>query len=196
MAKKTFVNDSDLKHLLTTINNQLEEDKEINLINVQDFKSKPISEFVLLFAEALLATLFEYNLTLTDVKVILKIIIYAQYGNLINMSHQQLADDLNLKRQAVTRSIKNLKESNILIDIGKNTYLNPQVIAKGKIRDFEREKSIEKLNENLAEIGAKKLAEINIPPSFLTKNMKKNIRQKRMEFTPEYGGNFSDDDDN
>ena len=56
-----------------------------------------INNYALLIHTAFLQTINDYNLTLNDVKVMLKIIEYMKFGNLVHLSWSKVAEDLNIK---------------------------------------------------------------------------------------------------
>lgn len=162
--------------VLDEINEKLEgNEKELTLISTTNLKYKPVNEFVILFADSLFLTIDEYDLNATDIKVILKIISYAQYGNLLQFSKKTLAKDCGLKLPNLYRSLKKLHDTSLLITVRENVYLNPQIIAKGALKKFAEAEKIDGEIENLIEIGAKKMKEkLGIEPNIETKEMKQN----------------------
>ena len=98
-------------------------------------KVKPSEEFVMMFFSSFNEIIAEHNLTLADLKVLFQIIKYVSYGNLINLSQQDIADGLGVKQQAVNRSWKKLVESEILFSPPgkKSIFINPNFIVKGEL---------------------------------------------------------------
>ena len=71
---------------------------------------------------------------MADFLVLLQVIKYVNYGNVINLTQQNIAEDLNIKQQQVSRSFKKLREAEIFIDGKKGSlFLNPQYLVKGDL---------------------------------------------------------------
>jgi len=81
---------------------------QLNLIKSK-IKVKPNESFLLMFSKNLLNTMVEYGLNNTDVKVLLKVCYYVSFGNVINLTQQTIADELNLTQQQVSKGFKNLE---------------------------------------------------------------------------------------
>ncbi|WKL15988.1 replication/maintenance protein RepL [Comamonas testosteroni] len=106
--------------------------------NINVFKGKKKAnikdEFIMVFNKNLLSSVIKYKLTATDISVLLQVIQYVSYGNVINLTHQNIAEDLEIKRQQVSRSFKKLKDAEIFIDgIKGSLFLNPQYLVKGDL---------------------------------------------------------------
>lgn len=168
---------TDLTATLTEVTEkvQAEIDKGNTHISIFTGASKMpiINNYALLFHTAFLQTINDYNLTLNDVKVMLKIIEYMKFGNLVHLSWSKVAEDLNIKRNNITRHVSKLKQAKLIIDDDGNIFLNPQIIAKGKF--------LQKGDENLIHLlekGAEALEGTNVKPSILTPKMQKEKKQK------------------
>lgn len=134
-----------------------------------------VNNYVLLFYQALLQTIDDYNLTLNDLRVILKILEMMQFGNVVKLSWSDVGNRLNIRRQNMAKHIKKLKDAAILIDDeGGNTYLNPHIIAKGKFLQDKNDKSL----VDILNLGAQALEGTNVSPNILTEKIKRKQREK------------------
>lgn len=167
----THIRDSE--NALQTVAEGIQEhlDKGNKSINVFTAPARMpiINQFCLLFYQSFLDTIDEYQLKLNDIRVILKILEKMQFGNLVKLSWSDIARSLKMNPTNINRHIKKLKDAALLIeDEGGNTYLNPQIIAKGKfLQNNEDAKIIELLN-----LGADALDGTNIKPSIMTDKIK------------------------
>ena len=90
---------------------------------------------------AFLSMIDECKLTRNEIRLALKLIQKVQSGCLIRISWASFGESLGIKRNNMPRHIKALKEAQILIeDDGGNVFLNPQIIAKGKILGGKKKK--------------------------------------------------------
>lgn len=158
-------NDQILAEIQTTME---EKNSDIN-VYIGKEKMEICNQFVFLFYNSLLAMIDDYNLAKNDIKAILKILEYMQYGNLVRMSFAQLARDIGVDPTNITKITRKLKKAALLIEKDGNLFLNPHVIAKGK---FKRK---DENDQKLLEYSAKKLTESNptLTPSILTAKLKK-----------------------
>lgn len=136
-----------------------------------------VNQFALLFHTSLLETIDEYNLTLNDLRVILKVIELMQFGNLVKISWLDVGKALNIKKQNMSKHVRNLKASGLLITHEGATYLNPQIIAKGKFLQ-QRGQETEDL-KHLLNAGAEALEGSSRSPSILTPELSKEIQRKK-----------------
>lgn len=165
-----------LTSLLEQLQNQIDSKNAKLFISSGKFKMRILNEFVLMFASIFLQTIDDYKLTRNDIRVVLKIIEYAQYGNLLKMSYSTLAKDLSIDKGDISKSIKRIKNSQLIIDIDGNLYLNPHIICKGRfnVSDENDEKIINK--------SADLLDGSNRKPSIETKHIKNKIQKDQLSF--------------
>lgn len=169
---------TDAEKLLSSLVEQLQgqiDSKNAKLfLSSGRFKMKIVNEFVLMFASVFLQTIDDYKLTRNDIRVVLKIIEYAQFGNLLRMSYATLAKDLDMDKAAISKSIKRIKDSQLIVDIDGSLYLNPHIICKGRFNtsDENDEKIINKSAEALEGSDRK--------PSIETKYIKKKMQQTQL----------------
>ena len=159
------------------ISEKISDGSSVKVIVAKDkYQTDILNPFAMIFCEVLFNTIEEYNLTKNDIRTILRIIYYARFGNLIQMSNTKLAKDLGMNKSSLSRSMKKLRESGILVEDEGNLYLNPQVISKGSFAKIEEDKELE-----LIEKGAKILAQtLNVGPNVITKKMKDEAREKEL----------------
>lgn len=135
-------------------------------------KMQIINEFAILFVTAFLQCIDEYNLTRNDIRVMLKIIEYMKFGNLLRMSYSTIAKDLKIDKSNVSKTIKKLKDNKLIINDNGNEYLNPHVIAKGNFIDNDGERLLNYAAE-----------ESDILPSILTPYLRTKTRQTNKQHT-------------
>lgn len=132
-------------------------------------RMETINPFVLLFYDSLLEIINEFNLSQLEIKALLKILHYMQYGNLVNISYAQIMRDIGADPTHSSRVTKRLKNAGILIDKDGHTFLNPHIVAKGK---FKRNNLSD---TELLEYAAEEMEKRNLKPSILTRNLKKKM---------------------
>lgn len=162
-----------LNEILDNIQTNMDEKNSDLNVFIGKEKMDICNDFVILFYSSLLNIINEYNLSKTDIKAILQILKYMQYGNLVRMSYAQLARDIGIDPSNINKTVKKLKQSNLLIERESGLYLNPHIISKGKFKkkdDNARE---------LLEYSAKLLEGTNITPSILTPELRKKINNSR-----------------
>lgn len=160
-----------LTSLLMQLQNQMDSKNAKLFVSSGRFRMKILNEFALMFASAFLQTIDDYKLTRNDIRVVLKIIEYAQYGNLLRMSYLTLAKDLSMDKAAVSRSIKRIKSSQLIIDIEGSLYLNPHIICKGRFNTADEN------DEKIINKSADALEGSNRLPSIETRYIKNKMRQ-------------------
>lgn len=81
----------------------------------------------------------EINITKTDMKVLFKLLEYAEMGNLLAFSQKSLAEELGLKPQAVSRSMNNLKNKQAIIETSRGLFFNPLIACKGNYKNVDED---------------------------------------------------------
>ena len=106
--------------------------------NPADYRIKPKAPFVILFYRALLSVIIEKKLTTTDLKVILTVLDFVKQGNVVSLTHQDVAIQAKLVRQQVTNSLRKLVDAEVLIKSkGGSLFLNPNLISKENLKDMK-----------------------------------------------------------
>ena len=126
-------NKNQVKDELTDLVDGMQDGENINIFKGRK-KANIKEEFVMVFNKTITNALLTKKLTIVDLTVMFKVIEYVSYGNVINLTHQNIADDLDIKRQQVSRSFKKLKDAQIFIEGKKGSlFLNPQYLVKGDL---------------------------------------------------------------
>lgn len=103
-----------------------------------EYRVKPREPFVLLFYKSLLSVIIQKKLTTTDLKTILTVLDFVSQGNVVNLTHKDVATKAGLVRQQVTASLRKLVDAEILIKSdGGSLFLNPNLIAKENLKDMK-----------------------------------------------------------
>lgn len=172
MGKKCKSAESASNEIFGAINDQMtDKNSDIN-VNISHSRMDICNEYVLLFYANFKNIIREYKLTKNDILVVLQMLEYMQYGNLLRISYRKLANDVGIDPKNINKTIKRLKDSDLLIEEDENTYLNPHVIAKGRFKSKDEKSS------KLLEYSAS-LQNENISPSILTPRLKKQIALKK-----------------
>lgn len=114
---------------------------EVNVyVNQKREKPPDTLDYVMLFQAVNLA--LSKELTPTACKVLLYIVSLTQYGNHVGCDIKTIAEELSLSEISVKRSIKSLKERNVILsykdpqDNRRNVYiLNPHQSWKGTLME-------------------------------------------------------------
>lgn len=178
MATHTKNGTEALQTIVESIENQFKDGNKAVNIFTAPARMPIVNQFALIFHNNFLLTIDEYNLTLNDIRVMLKIIDLMKFGNLVKLSWSDVGKSIGIKKQNMAKHVKKLKDASLLIDDESgNTYLNPQIIAKSKFLEKTDQKIIEILN-----LGADAIDGTNITPSILTDK----IRNKQIEKNKQY----------
>lgn len=109
-------------------------DKEANVNVIKSKKKAETNEsFVIFFFKKFAAAIIENNLGKTDLLVLLKVLEYVSWGNVINLTQETIADDLGLKQQQISRSFKKLVDADIFIREKKSLFVNPNYMCMGDL---------------------------------------------------------------
>lgn len=177
--------ENSLKDLLENVQDHIDSTNSQVFVYTGKRKMQIINEFAILFVTAFLQCIDDYNLTRNDIRVMLKIIEYMKFGNLLRMSYSSIAKDLNIDKSNVSKTIKKLKENKLIITINGSDYLNPHVIAKGSF--------IDEGGEMLLNQAADELEGSNITPSILTPHLRKKSKQINFDITKKRTELLTDD---
>ena len=152
------------------INEHLDTNNDVNVFSMPA-RMPIVNNFVLLFYNSFLQSIDDYNLSINDVRVMLKIVDLMKFGNLLKLSWSSVGRSLGIAPKNMVRHVSKLKDARLLInDADGNTYLNPQICSKGKF--------LQKLGKNgnelikVLELGADALQGTNIEPSIVTPSMR------------------------
>ena len=84
--------------------------------------------------------LAEWKLTTEQYRVFLKLLARLDFDNYLRISHTNMAEELGMKRSAVSRAMKALEDLNVIMEgpragLNKTYRLNPYIAHKGRERD-------------------------------------------------------------
>lgn len=154
------------------------EEKEFspNVFVVPD-KVHYLNEFVLIFVANFEIIIEEYSLTKNDIRVIFKILNNMKFGNLISLSNSTLAKELGIDKSNISKIIKKLRKTELIIEKDGSLFFNPHIATKGNMNEKDEDK------KQLLDYSAMILEENNskITPSIGTDNIRKMIREKNKE---------------
>ncbi len=138
-----------------------------------------VNQFVLLFVDALLQSVDDYDLSKNDMRVLLYIVKQMRFGNLIRLSWADVARALDIPTKNISRHIGKLREAKLIIEDEQGTFLNPQVIAKGKFLSRNEDEDAEYIQ--MLERGAQELESIGREPNILTPRLQRKRREAKRE---------------
>lgn len=121
---------------------------QLNLIKSR-IKVKPNESFLMMFSKNLLNAMIEHGLSNTDIKVLLKVCDYVSFGNVINLTHQTIADDLDLNRPQVSKSFNKLENAGVFYKNKSSLFLNPNYLVKGDLRKSKEGEAYKAIRNNL-----------------------------------------------
>ncbi|MDI9331549.1 MAG: replication/maintenance protein RepL [Alphaproteobacteria bacterium] len=128
------------EHASSFIDNEQSNGQTVSLYvsDPSEYRVKPKEPFVLLFYRSLLSVIVDKKLTTTDLKVILTVLDFVSQGNVVSLTHQDVANKAKLVRQQVTNSLRKLVGAEILLKTeGGSLLLNPNLIAKENLKEMK-----------------------------------------------------------
>lgn len=112
-------------------------DEKDVMVHVGGRKEAVLSPFVMVFHDKLSELLLADRLAMIDIKVLMGICKILQFGNLVSLSQQGLADSLGVHRVSVSKSLKKMTDLGIVVDTKLGRFINPAIIVKGKLSAIE-----------------------------------------------------------
>ena len=174
---------SSAEHIITSvvdsINDHLDNSKSVNVF-AAPARMPIVNNFALIFYNTFLQTIDDYDLSRNDIRVLLKIIELMKFGNLVRISWADVAKSLKIPQKNITRHIKKLRNAKLFIDDNGNTYLNPQIIAKGKFLQKSGDDTLLKI----LDLGAKELAKEGMDPNIITPKMQQASLLEQIQTRP------------
>lgn len=149
-------------------------DKKESVANVFISKNKmqTLNEYVFLFYENLDNIIKHYKLNTTEIRIVLKIINYMRFGNLISLSITSLAKDLDMNKGNVSRALKKMKSTELIVERDGNLFFNPHIACKGVFDERKPE------DRQLLDYSAVILEQYgnNATPSIATTNIRRKYK--------------------
>lgn len=166
-----------LEDIAKSIDDHLDEKNDVNVF-AMPARMPIVNNFVLLFYNAFLQTIDDYGLTLNDVRVMLKIIDLMKFGNLVKISWTDVAKGLGISHTNMPRHLKKLRAAQLLIDDENgSTFLNPQIISKGKfLKKGDNEELI-----RILDLGAEALEKTGRKPNIKTPRMQQKEFEEKIK---------------
>ena len=106
------------------------------LVNVSRRKEKIEEEFVFYFLINMNTLIRDPEITKQDFAVLMQYAAKMKYGNQLNISQVDIAEDLQIKKSRVSNSVKKLIERGVFYKEGRSMFLNWKFLAKGNLSDF------------------------------------------------------------
>ncbi len=122
---------------LTNAVNDIDQ-KEITVL-VADKRYKPKEKFCIIFIEKVCSLLkgdLGVKLTGLDFQILMQYVLKMQYGNQISISQTDIAEELEITKQAVNRTVKKLLDAKVFYKDKNSLYLDWRFFAKGNLYDF------------------------------------------------------------
>lgn len=105
-------------------------------VNVAQQRAKPTEEFCFMFIMNMLELAKDDAISKQDIAVLIQYSAKMQYGNQINISQQDIADELGIDKSNVSKSVKKLVERGVFYKEKRSLYMNWKYLAKGNLSDF------------------------------------------------------------
>lgn len=161
---------SDKETALNKINEAVNDGGESISVTIgRSERMETLNPFVLLFYDSLLDIIKEFGLCFVEVKALLRILHYMEYGNLVSLSFAQIMRDIDADVTNASKVVKKLRDAGILIKKDGHMFLNPHIVAKGKFKRRDQE-AVE-----LLEFSAEELEKRGMLPSILTPGLKTKL---------------------
>lgn len=106
------------------------------LVNVSRRKEKIEEEFVFYFLINMNTLIRDPAITKQDFAVLMEYAAKMKYGNQLNISQGDIAEDLQINKSRVSNSVKKLIERGVFYKEGRSMFLNWKFLAKGNLSDF------------------------------------------------------------
>ena len=106
------------------------------LVNVSRRKEKVEEEFVFYFLINMNTLISDPDITKQDIAVLMQYAAKMKYGNQLNISQGDIAEELGIDKSQVSRSVKKLIKRNVFYKEGRSMFLNWRFLAKGNLSDF------------------------------------------------------------
>lgn len=153
------------------INEECDDGEPISF-DVAREKADSLNPFVIMYYDSMLDIIKEYDLHQTEIKALLRLLHYMKYGNLVSISFSQIMRDIDVKETNSTRVMKKLFDSGIIIKKDGCTYLNPQILRKGKLIGRN------KFGVDIIELGAEEMRKRNYGLNVGSRKARKGPRPK------------------
>lgn len=139
---------NNLKEEMNSLVDSLESDEKLNIFKSK-MKAKPNEPFVITFYKNIGNLLSGSDLTKLDMRVLFSIIQYVSFGNVINLTQQTIADDLEIDQSQVSKSFKRLEKAGVIFKEKGSLFLNPNYLVKGDLYKSKQGEAYKNTRNNL-----------------------------------------------
>lgn len=119
---------------------------DLPIIKIADRRSKEKSWMKLYQKDSLLSLIKNQSITGVDYRILLYLMYLMDYENVVSVTQQYIAKELEIAQPQVSKSIKKLEESSLLKRAkiqGKTVFLiNQFLVKKGRKENFDNKKKI------------------------------------------------------
>lgn len=110
---------------------------------------KPNEQFAMVFYASFNDIIKNYRLTATDLMVLFQVLHYVNFGNLISLTQETIANDLGFTQPQVNRCYKKLKEAKIFYQHKKSLFINPRYLVKGSLKSAKESDVYKKVKSEM-----------------------------------------------
>lgn len=164
-----------------------EKNAKANVI-ISKCRMQTINEYVILFVNNFTSIVKTYNLTKGDIMVVMKILEYMRFGNLISVTNSTLANDLEMDKGNISRIMKKLKATELIVEVNGSIFFNPHIACKGTLDERKPDECY--LIDYTSDVLEK--YQSSATPSIATKNIRKKRRSKTTESEEELNKKVKD----
>lgn len=120
-------------------------------VSVMSKRAKPKEAFLFYFIVNMDTLIQDPVITKQDIAVLMKYAAKMQYGNQINISQSDIAEELGIDKSNVNKSVKKLIDHGVFTKEKRSMYLNWKYLAKGNLSEFienekEKQKALKQIN--------------------------------------------------
>lgn len=137
---------TEIKENVSDLIESMDENHSLNIFKSKN-RVKPNEPFAIVFPRSIRMTL-EDNITITDLKVLLTVMEFVSYGNVINLTQQTIANEANLTKQQVSRSFKTLENKGYFYTSKDSLFLNPNFVCKGDLSKMKKSDAYKVVRES------------------------------------------------
>jgi len=136
----------EIKEDLNDMIDSMKENQQINIIKSK-VKVKPKDQFVMAFTGNLVGLMDK--ISALDFKILLTVCNYVSFGNLINLTQQTIAEDLEISQPQVAKSFKKLEQAGVFYKQKGSLFLNPNYLVKGDLAKSKESEAYKLVRNNL-----------------------------------------------
>lgn len=90
----------------------------------------PLNPFALCFVGSLSTIIQTQKLTPTALALLFLLLDLSRFGNLVSVNQGGLAERLGVQQPAISKALKKLEVSGIILNLAEGQFFNPQLITK------------------------------------------------------------------